>query len=238
LNRQVTNAIRFVLDECLPPALRDNKYFMYPFFWLAYRGRNVRETMEFKSRVHGYTPAEYQKFYAELDSISRNRATDLNDACLDAILSLLDDSVATLLDAGCGAGYLLKRIHAAYPGIALAGSDIIPAPADLPGRYHQCDLFALQAEERAFDIVVCSHVLEHIPDLKRAVLTLRRLCRRQLFIVVPCQRYYYYTLDEHVHFFTHEQQLAPMMGLEPGALLSCRKLDGDWLLVVRGLCPG
>ena len=80
-------------------------------------------------------------------------------------------------------------------------------------------------------------MLEHVPDLKAAVLKLRRLCRRQLIIVVPCQRYYYYTLDEHVHFFTHAQQLAPMMGLESGALLDCRKLDGDWLLVVRGLCP-
>src|SRR5690554_791568 len=78
LNRQVTNLIRFVLDECLPPLLRDNKYFMLPLFWLAYRGRNIRETMDFKKRVLDFTPAEYQRFYMELDSISRNRLTDLN----------------------------------------------------------------------------------------------------------------------------------------------------------------
>ncbi len=234
MNRQITNAIRFVLDECLPPALRDNKYFMYPFFWLAYHGRNVPETMEFKSRVHSYTAAEYQRFYAELDSISRHRLTDLNAACLDAILDHVDARVTSLLDAGCGAGYLLKRIHALYPHIALTGSDIIPAPGDFPGCYLQRDLLALRAEHGMYDVIVCSHVLEHIPDLKRAMLTLRRLCR-ELLIVVPCQRYYYYTLDEHVHFFTYEQQLAPMMGLEEGALLSCRKLGGDWLLVVRGI---
>lgn len=236
MNRQITNAIRFVLDECLPPALRDNRYFMYPFFWLAYRGRNVRETMEFKSRVQSYSRDEYQRFYAQLDSISRNRDTDLNAACLTAILELLDDSVDTLLDAGCGSGYLLRRIHEKYPRIALTGSDIVAPPRDLPGRYFQGDLLELP-EEGAFEVVVCSHVLEHVPDLKATVLKLRRLCRRQLIIVVPCQRYYYYTLDEHVHFFTHAQQLAPMMGLESGALLDCRKLDGDWLLVVRGLCP-
>jgi SAM-dependent methyltransferase len=235
VNRQITNVIRFVLDECLPPALRDNKYFMFPFFWFAYRGRNVRETMEFKSRVQHFTPGEYQRFYAQLDSISRNRPTDLNALCLDAILEAVDSGVTRLLDAGCGSGYLLKRIHAAHPHMVLAGSDIIPAPRDLPCRYYQADLLALQPDdEGVFDVVVCSHVLEHIPDLKAAVLKLRRLCRKYLVIVVPCQRYYYYTLDEHVHFFTHAYQLSTMMGLEPGALMSCRKLGGDWLLLVRG----
>lgn len=235
MNRQVTNAIRFVLDECLPPRLRDNKYFMYPLFWLAYRGRNVRETMEFKSRVRDLTPDEYRQFYAQLDSISRNRPTDLNRRCLDAILDTLDTSVTTLLDAGCGSGYLLRRIHEKYPGIALSGSDIIAAPKDLPARYYQSDILGLQPEEGSFDVVVCSHVLEHIPDLKSAVMKLRQLSRRYLVIVVPCQRYYYYTLDEHVHFFTHAHQLDSQMGLEQGAVMRCEKLDGDWFLVVRGL---
>jgi hypothetical protein len=234
LNRRFTNVIRFILDECLPPLLRDNRYFMYPFFWFAYRGRNVRETMEFKTRVLDFTPAEYQQFYAQLDSISRHRDTDLNTACLGAILGVLDGKVTSLLDAGCGSGYLLRRIHAAYPAIMLAGSDIVASPTGLPGKYYQSDLVALQPEEGSFDIVTCSHVLEHILELKAAVTKLRSLARKLVVIVVPCQRYYYYTLDEHVHFFTHEQQLYSMMGLEKAAVLDCRKLDGDWLLLVRG----
>ncbi|MDY6984588.1 MAG: class I SAM-dependent methyltransferase [Pseudomonadota bacterium] len=234
MNRRFTNVIRFFLDECLPPLLRDNRFFMYPFFWLAYRGRNVRETMEFKSRVLNFTPAEYQQFYAQLDSISRNRATDLNPACLAAILGALDDKVTSLLDAGCGSGYLLKRIHEAHPRIALTGSDIVPAPPDLPGRYYQGELTDMQPEEGSFDVVTCSHVLEHILDLKAAVRTLRSLSRKLVVIVVPCQRYYYYTLDEHVHFFTHEHQIYSLMGLEREVVLDCRKLDGDWFLLVRG----
>lgn len=234
MNRRLTNLIRFVMDECLPPVLRDNKYFMYPFFWLAYRGKNIAQTMAFKSLVQDFAEAEYQQFYANLDSISRNRPTDLNSACLDSILGLLDSSVASLLDAGCGAGYLLRRIKAAYPAIALAGSDIIAAAADLPCRYYQSDLLGLQPEEPGFDVVTCCHTLEHIPDLKAAVGKLRQLCRKRLIIVAPCQRYYYYTLDEHLHFFTHEHQLHSLMGLEQGAIISCRKVGGDWLLVVRG----
>ena len=41
LNRCFTNAIRLVLDELLLPILRDSRWFMYPFYRIAYRGNNV-----------------------------------------------------------------------------------------------------------------------------------------------------------------------------------------------------
>ena len=50
MNRKLTNSIRFVMDELIPPFIRDSKIFMYPFFYLAYRGRNIREMMDFKSK--------------------------------------------------------------------------------------------------------------------------------------------------------------------------------------------
>jgi hypothetical protein len=59
---------------------------MYPFFVAAYRGRNIRQVMDFKSLVHEFTEAEYRDFYASLHSISRNRKTDLN---VPSILSVI-----------------------------------------------------------------------------------------------------------------------------------------------------
>jgi hypothetical protein len=49
MNRRLTNTIRFVMDELLPPIIRDNKYFMYPFFYIWYKGNNVKVHMEFKN---------------------------------------------------------------------------------------------------------------------------------------------------------------------------------------------
>ena len=55
MNRSFTNFIRFLMDELVPPIVRDSKWFMFPFFWFGYRGKFVREVMEFKSRVTAMT---------------------------------------------------------------------------------------------------------------------------------------------------------------------------------------
>ena len=82
MNRNITNIIRFIMDECLPPIVRDNKIFMYPFYLFAYRGKNIKQVMNFKSNVYNFTEKEYDIFYNNLDTISRNRLTDLNNPCL------------------------------------------------------------------------------------------------------------------------------------------------------------
>lgn len=83
---------------------------------------------------------------------------------------------------------------------------------------------ALPFPDRCFDVVTCSHTLEHIIDPSDAIRELERVAKRLLFIVVPCQRYYY-TLDEHVNFYPQKEILESQIGL-PGA--SCEKLHGDW----------
>ena len=49
-------------------------------------------------------------------------------------------------------------------------------------------------------MVTCHHTIEHIPNLAPAIAELKRISRKQVMIVTPRQRYYYYTLDEHVNF--------------------------------------
>jgi hypothetical protein len=66
LNRSITNAIRYVMDECIPPLIRDSAWFMAPFYFLAYRGRNVRQAMDFKRLVYEFTEDEYRSFYEGL----------------------------------------------------------------------------------------------------------------------------------------------------------------------------
>jgi len=104
MNRSSTNAIRFFIDELIPPIIRDSRWFMFPFYWFAYRGKLVKEAMEFKSRIAAMTPEEYVHFYESIDTISRNRESDLNARCLEAILGALPGGQVSILDAGCGNG--------------------------------------------------------------------------------------------------------------------------------------
>ena len=41
------------MDELIPPIIRDSRWFMFPIYWFAYRGKLVKEAMEFKSRIAG-----------------------------------------------------------------------------------------------------------------------------------------------------------------------------------------
>jgi ubiquinone/menaquinone biosynthesis C-methylase UbiE len=226
MNRNFTNAIRFLMDECVPPIIRDSKWFMYPFFYFAYRGKNIRETMEFKSRVVNFTEKEYADFYNSINSISRNRSTDLNRECINYILENVDSGSSTLVDIGCANGYLLNLIHQQRKDIKLHGFDI--KKFDLPGFVEQSigDIHHLPYEDKQFDTVICCHTIEHLTGLPQCINELIRIARKEVIIVTPCQKPFYYTLDEHVNFFYYKEQLTSIIPLDK---YSCEKLKGDWV---------
>lgn len=113
-----------------------------------------------------------------------------------------------LLDIGCGNGNILRSFAAQYPGWQLAGVDGSGRWRDtllaIPGvtQFH-ASLEALG--EQQFDLIIMSHVLEHIPD---PVTYLRRLRQYlapggMLFIAVPDIRQNpidLFVLDHCTHF--------------------------------------
>jgi ubiquinone/menaquinone biosynthesis C-methylase UbiE len=226
VNRSLTNAIRFVLDECLPPVIRDSWWFMYPFFFLAYRGKNVREAMDFKRLVYSFSEAEYENFYASLDTISRNRKTDLNEPSIAAMLAGIPPNAQNLLDVGCGRGYFLDRVRQHRPDLQLMGYDLVDKMATEGIPLTRGRLEKLPFADASFDVVTCSHTLEHILSPSAAISELKRVARHVLYVAVPCQRHFYYTLDEHVNFYPQKEILTAQMGIKES---DCVKLHGDWL---------
>ena len=61
---------------------------------------------------------------------------------------------------------------------------------DLRGGHvdHQADIQALPFPDASYDLVLCSHVLEHVPDDRAAMRELGRICRPggRVLIMVPC----------------------------------------------------
>ena len=225
MNRSITNTIRFVMDELIPPFVRDSKIFMYPFYLFAYRGRNIREVMAFKSKVYAYSPEQYASFYNNLNTISRNRATDMNVACIDFILNSIDSTATNIIDIGCGSGYLLGKIEQKFPAIKRTGFDIKVASGKETFTYVHGNIEKLPFEDSAFDVVICCHTIEHLLQLESCISELKRITKKQLFIVTPCQRFFYYTLDEHVNFFPYKEKLIAIL---PFDHYECHKLQGDW----------
>ncbi len=230
MKREVTNVIRFCMDELLPPFIRDNKYFMYPFFYYAFRGRNIKTMMEFKSMVGKMLEQEYMDIYKNLNTIGSNRPTDLNQSSIDYIMSQIDDTDQSVIDVGCGRGYFVEKLMERFPEKKIYGADLLP-PLDIPQlHYLQTNIEKIPLSSKSVDVVVCSHVLEHVQDFDKAVEELKRIARKKIIITVPKQRYYYYTLDLHLRFFNREYELAEAMKMDDYEI---KNRKGDFVFVGR-----
>lgn len=201
MRRETTNVIRTVLEEAMPPALRDSS----PMRWLFRRhwGALVDDIERFRERIPFVTAPEYRELYERMPRVQNE--TDNSAACLDRIVASVEGE--SVLDVGCGTGYLLDHLKSNRADLTLTGVDFIIEEGtrgrhpDI--RFEQADIEKLPFPDASFDTVICTHVLEHILEFRQALSELRRVARKKLIIVVPQEREYRFTFNPHLHFFPY-----------------------------------
>ena len=228
MKRRTTNIIRWLMDELVPAFIRDSYIFMWPFYVLAYRTWTPGQYMTFKSNVFKMSPNDYSDFYNDLNSISRNRLTDNNEECINAIINDCA-KVRNVLDVGCGRGYVLRELHSALPNVSLVGVDLLRSTTDTVFGYVASAANNLPFRDNSFDVVCCTHVIEHVVDPASVVAELVRVARKMVIIVTPKQRPYYFTLDEHINFFLYREQLERLV---QNGERDTKLLSGDWYMVI------
>ncbi len=139
------------------------------------------------------------------------------------IAQVLPRSFSNLIDVGCGEGYLLyalqnykKQKEGTYFGFDLTQGRITVTKKNVPSALLlRGDVLHLPFPDNAFDIVVCSELLEHMEAYQKVVEELLRITRKRLIITVPnelplvkimcpkCKTKHYY--DGHVNYFTAEK---------------------------------
>jgi ubiquinone/menaquinone biosynthesis C-methylase UbiE len=221
-DRRVTSRVRVLLDDWLPPVVREWRPLNRA---LARFVHGPGFDLDFKERAFHLSDREIAEAYDALaQGGARFRDTDTTPAQIDALVAAAHGRV---LEVGCGNGTIAARLRDA--GHDVLAVDVTLGSAQETRRRAGCavalaGLPDLPFRTDAFDTVVCSHTLEHIPDLWRAAAELRRVAKNVL-VVVPCQRYYRYTVDYHLHFFPSAGPLERL--LDGRATL----IDGDWFVV-------
>src|SRR4051794_25485010 len=184
LSREQSLRIRNLLDNWLPPVARESKLVMYPLLWAVF-GRRFRVFADFKERGFAISPEEFAGVYEATAGLQKIQGcTDLNEECTEAILR--EVAGASVLDAGCGRGYLVDRLTEVAAEVM--GCDIVldPELRKTSGvAYHQGSIEALPFADNSFDTVVSTHTLEHVQNITAALSELRRVAAKRLIVVVP-----------------------------------------------------
>lgn len=235
MKRETTNLIRAVLEDWLPPAIKDSRLFL----WLArfLYGRHIDQLSEFRASAWSASEDQYAALYAQHPRI--HAETDNSEACVQAICRLTA-SASSVLDVGCGSGYLLARIAENHSFSKLAGVDINlkniashPASASIDFRQGVVDQLPFDAN--AFEVVICTHVLEHVLDLDKSLGELRRVASKLLIIVVPKERETLYTFNPHLRFFPYKHSLLQAIKPPESKSFSIKQYGRDFCYVEETL---
>jgi SAM-dependent methyltransferase len=92
-----------------------------------------------------------------------------------------------VLDVGCGTGEITQRLADLYPDATLIGIDVVESHlVEARGRYQaygdrlsfECgDAFALDYPDDSFDLVVCRHMIQSVPDQQLVIRELLRVLK-------------------------------------------------------------
>lgn len=153
--------------------------------------------------------------------------------------TLLRVVIGSVLDVGCSSGAYVSALR--DTGYRAFGIDLLDDPAWQGGVLVRGLADSLPVADDAVDTVVAFEVLEHLPDVTRALTEWRRVARHRLVLSVPNTvtpeilrasglAYHHFIDRTHVNFFDsvslsatledsgyRVQSLSPILGLPVGA---------------------
>lgn len=112
----------------------------------------------------------------------------------------------SMLEIGCGSGYVLCSIEKTYPGLSLSGSEIFTRGLSFAAnRVRKAALFQMDARdipfEDEFDVIGAFDVIEHIEEDQRVLAEMHRAVRASggIILTVPQHKWLWSYADEYTH---------------------------------------
>jgi ubiquinone/menaquinone biosynthesis C-methylase UbiE len=102
-------------------------------------------------------------------------------------------STHTLLEVGCGEGYLINRINKLKKFKRIVGTDLSEEIICLANQkyphinFSGADICSMNFKENEFDVVIACEVLEHLNNYEKALSEIRRVAKKFVIISVPIE---------------------------------------------------
>lgn len=173
-----------------------------------------------QSALDEFYKVHYRTYYRKLESpdYSYVRRYSLDRRAEYTVAHLTEQGLlqtgARVLDVGCGEGSILRQIRIVHPRVQTIGVEMYPPFARFAAEYAACPIYPSLDQLPAsldprFDLVILSHVLEHVPQPVRFLSMLKGHLKPggTLFIDVPDVTHYHWLADLHIahihHFSPH-----------------------------------
>src|SRR5579875_4152823 len=103
---------------------------------------------------------------------------------VERVMSLLPTEAVSVLEIGARHGVMTRRLAAKFEDVTAL--DLQMPSFDIPGVSRvKGDVQRLQFPDNAFDCIVCTEVLEHVPDAAAAAREMTRVTRSHILVGVP-----------------------------------------------------
>ena len=197
---------RLIVDS-LPKRVRNS----YLLFKVAKKLFNLPEVLyEFRDNFKEGFYEDLSIFYKknspyQLQRTSRH--TDINSKHINQILSLIrGEEPKSILDVGCGTGYLINLIEKENFNKCISALDyIIPSFLKNKNQYRCFEGEILEKlhhfDDNSFELVICTHVLEHIRSPELVLRELRRISTNHILIICPLENNFKWGMNYHINFF-------------------------------------
>ena len=202
VNRDIVCRVRIIIDS-LPKFLRNSKILFdacritlgVPKTFYRFREQYDRGEVTLSEL---YTPGT--KYY----STRISPTTDINSKHLAFIKKQAKSlQPSSVLDVGCGSGFLLQKLEKELgEGCQYVGIDYSPPRETRTIRYIRGAFRPIlqSMPDSAYELVTCTHTLEHVEDPSEIIPELMRVCT-QLVLIVPLETKYKWGLNYHINFY-------------------------------------